>query len=81
MVAPPTRKVDTCTPPANVEVAVDVEMMLKIVDVPYAVMGPAMVVDPCTERVDPGVVVPRPRSELVVSTIRKLAESSVVAPE
>ena len=63
------------------DVAVDVEMMLKIVEVPYAVMGPAMVVDPCTERVLPGVVVPRPKSELVVSTMRKLAESRVVAPE
>ena len=63
------------------EVAVDVEMMLKMLEVAYAVMGPAMVVDPCTERVEPGVVVPMPKTELVVSTVRKFAESRVVAPE
>ena len=68
-------------PPEKVEDAVEVEMILKIVEVPYTVMGPAMVVEPCTERGVPGVEVPMPKKLLVVSTVRKFAESSVVAPE
>ena len=68
-------------PPEKVDDAVEVEMILKMVEVPYAVMGPAMVVEPCTERVEPGVEVPMPKKLLVVSTERKLAESRVVTPE
>ena len=67
-------KLNADIPPLNVELAVEVEIMLKMVEVPYAVMGPAMVVEPCTERVEPGVEVPMPKKLLVVSTERKLAE-------
>ena len=66
-------------PPANVELAVEVETIAKIVDVPYAVTGPAMVVLPCTEKRLPGVEVPIPR--LVPSKVRFLAESMVLVEE
>ena len=67
-------------PPLNVEDAVEVEIREKIVEVAYAVMGPAIVVLPCTESVDPGVVVPMPNKEFVVSTERKLADPIVDTP-
>ena len=66
-------------PPANVEDAVDVELIAKIVEVPYAVMGPAIVVEPCTEKRLPGVLVPMPR--FVPSNVRLLAESMVLVEE
>ena len=69
------------TPPANVEVAVVVAMIEGKTAVPYAVRPPAMVVLPCTESAVPGVEVPMPNSEFAVSTVRKLAESSVVTEE
>ena len=67
-------------PPEKVDDAVEVEMREKMVEVAYAVMGPAMVVLPCTESVEPGVVVPMPKKELVVSTERKLADPIVDMP-
>ena len=66
-------------PPVNVELAVEVEMILRIVEVPYAVRDPAMVVLPCTERRVPGVLVPIPR--LVPSKVRLLAESMTSGEE
>jgi len=53
---------------------VEVETIERMVEVPYAVIDPAIVVLPCTESIVPGVVVPMPRNELAVSTVRKLAE-------
>ena len=69
------------TPPVKVEDAVEVEVIEKMVEVEYAVIGPAMVVVPCTERAEPGVDVPMPKRRLVGSTARKSIESMTLVEE
>ena len=61
-------KLNADIPPLKVEVAVEVEIREKMVEVPYAVMGPAMVVEPCTESGVPGVVVPMPTLPVSLNT-------------